>query len=75
MESHSAGAIAIWNMINKSPHLFKAAVLKYPFLDVLNSLIDPNDPLAASDHAEFGNPLISKRAFREIESISPYDNI
>ncbi len=51
LESHSAGAITVWNMINKSPHLFKAVVMKYPFLDVLNTLIDPNDPLSASDHA------------------------
>jgi protease II len=37
--------------MNKSPHLFKGVVMNYPFLDVLNTLLDPNDPLAASDHA------------------------
>ena len=51
LQSHSAGAIAVWNMLNKAPHLFKAVVMNYPFLDVLNTLLDPNDPLAASDHA------------------------
>lgn len=75
LQSHSAGAIAVWNLINKSPHLFKAVVLNYPFLDVLNTLLDEADPLAASDHAEFGNPIIDKKSFRVIESISPYENI
>jgi protease II len=51
MESHSAGAIAVWNMLNKAPHLFKAVVLNYPFLDVLNTLLDPTDALSSSDHA------------------------
>ncbi len=51
-------------MINKAPHLFKAVIMNYPFIDVLNTLLDPNDALSASDHAEFGNPLTSKKAFR-----------
>ena len=49
--SHSAGAITVWNAVNRNPHLYKAAVMVYPFLDVLSALLDSSKPLSQSDYA------------------------
>ena len=47
----SAGAVTVWNELNRHPSLYKAAVLVYPFLDVLTSLLDDKLPLSISDYA------------------------
>jgi oligopeptidase B len=39
------------------PDLFRACILDFPFLDVLNSLLDENLPLSATDYLELGNPV------------------
>ncbi|GJS00003.1 peptidase S9A, prolyl oligopeptidase [Tanacetum coccineum] len=36
----------------------RAAILKVPFLDSCNTLLDPNLPLIVLDYQEFGNPQI-----------------
>ncbi|KAL1218505.1 hypothetical protein V5N11_001673 [Cardamine amara subsp. amara] len=71
---YSAGAILPAAAMNIHPSLFRAAILKVPFVDVLNTLSDSNLPLTLLDHEEFGNPDI-ETDFRSILSYSPYDNI
>ncbi|KFK41330.1 hypothetical protein AALP_AA2G115900 [Arabis alpina] len=71
---YSAGSILPAAAMNMHPSLFRAAILKVPFVDVLNTLSDPNLPLTLLDHEEFGNPKI-ETDFRSILSYSPYDNI
>ncbi|XP_050372148.1 uncharacterized protein LOC126790059 isoform X1 [Argentina anserina] len=71
---NSAGGLLIGATINMYPDLFRAAILKVPFLDVCNTLMDPNLPLTILDYEEFGNPQI-KSQFEYIMSYSPYDNI
>uniref|UniRef100_A0A803RAL8 Prolyl endopeptidase n=2 Tax=Cannabis sativa TaxID=3483 RepID=A0A803RAL8_CANSA len=56
------------------PKLFRAAILKVPFLDICNTLLDDNLPLTILDYEEFGNPQIQSQ-FEYIQSYSPYDNI
>ena len=73
--SHSAGAITAWNAIHRKPHLYKGTILRFPFLDVLSNLLDPSQPLSNSDYNEFGNPVSSKKAYQEIQTFSPYENI
>ncbi|KAL0396885.1 UNVERIFIED_CONTAM: Dipeptidyl aminopeptidase BI [Sesamum calycinum] len=60
--------------VNMHPQLFRAAILKVPFLDVLNTLLDPNLPLTTLDYEEFGNPQ-TKCCFDYILKYSPYNNI
>ncbi|MFQ6637469.1 hypothetical protein Gotur_013459 [Gossypium turneri] len=70
----SAGCLLIGAALNMYPNLFHAAILKVPFLDILNSLLDPSLPLTMLDYEEFGNPGI-KSEFECISSYCPYKNI
>ncbi|KAK8604288.1 hypothetical protein V6N13_099235 [Hibiscus sabdariffa] len=70
----SAGCLLIGAALNMFPNLFRAAILKVPFLDILNSLLDPTLPLTILDYEEFGNPQI-KDQFECILSYSPYENV
>ncbi|XP_048228684.1 protease 2 isoform X3 [Ricinus communis] len=70
----SAGGLLVGAAINMNPNLFCAAILKVPFLDVCNTLLDPSLPLTILDYEEFGNPRIQSQ-FDCIRSYSPYDNI
>ncbi|WJX63288.1 hypothetical protein P8452_48195 [Trifolium repens] len=70
----SAGGLLVGAAMNMYPQLFRAAILKVPFLDVCNTLLDPSLPLTILDYEEFGNPQIQSN-FDSIFSFSPYDNI
>ncbi|XP_061976902.1 uncharacterized protein LOC133698042 [Populus nigra] len=70
----SAGGLLVGAAINMNPDLFRAAILKVPFLDACNTLLDPSLPLTLLDYEEFGNPQIQSQ-FESILSYSPYDNI
>nr|XP_028953994.1 uncharacterized protein LOC114822953 [Malus domestica] len=71
---HSAGGLMVASAINQSPYLFKAAILKFPFLDATNTLHSPILPLTAADYEEFGYPG-DIDDFHAIRDYSPYDNI
>ncbi|KAF3785068.1 Dipeptidyl aminopeptidase BI [Nymphaea thermarum] len=70
----SAGGLLLGAAINMFPDLFCAAILKVPFLDVCNTLLDPSLPLTVLDYQEFGDPRIPKE-FETILECSPYENI
>ncbi|XP_057996268.1 uncharacterized protein LOC110643906 [Hevea brasiliensis] len=70
----SAGGLLVGAAINMDRNLFCAAILKVPFLDICNTLLDPSLPLTLLDYEEFGNPQIQSH-FEYILSYSPYDNI
>ncbi|QCD81689.1 uncharacterized protein LOC114179905 isoform X2 [Vigna unguiculata] len=71
---YSAGGLLVASAINRSPDLFRAAVLKVPFLDATNTLLYPILPLTAADYEEFGYPG-DLDDFLAIREYSPYDNI
>ncbi|OEL30439.1 Protease 2 [Dichanthelium oligosanthes] len=71
---YSAGGLLVASAINTRPDLFRAAVLKVPFLDVCNTLLHPILPLTAIDYEEFGFP-VDHEEFVAIRKYSPYDNI
>ncbi|KAH7688997.1 Peptidase S9A prolyl oligopeptidase protein [Dioscorea alata] len=70
----SAGGLLVGATINKYPDLFCAAILKVPFLDIANTMLDPCLPLTILDYDEFGDPDVQEE-FETIHSYSPYDNI
>ena len=54
--------------------IFGLSMKQVPFLDICNTLLDPNLPLTVLDYEEFGDPRVLKE-FETIRSYSPYDNI
>ncbi|KAL3616466.1 hypothetical protein CASFOL_039856 [Castilleja foliolosa] len=71
---YSAGGLLVASAINTCPDLFRAAILKVPFLDPSNTLLLPILPLTPEDYEEFGYPG-DIEDFRAIREYSPYDNI
>ncbi|KAL5557164.1 hypothetical protein UlMin_039400 [Ulmus minor] len=71
---YSAGGLLVASAINSYPDLFRAAVLKVPFLDATTTLLYPILPLTAADYDEFGYPW-DIDDFHAIREYSPYDNI
>lgn len=71
---YSAGGLLVASAINCCPDLFRAAVLKVPFLDPSNTLVYPILPLTPMDYEEFGYPG-DVEDFEAIRKYSPYENI
>ncbi|KAG1327452.1 putative protease 2 [Cocos nucifera] len=70
----SAGGLLVGATINLYPDLFCAAILKVPFLDICNTMLDRSLPLTILDYDEFGDPR-NQDDYEMIRSYSPYDNI
>nr|XP_033792700.1 prolyl endopeptidase-like [Geotrypetes seraphini] len=71
----SAGGVLAGALCNSSPELMKAVSLKAPFLDVLNTMLDPLLPLTVEEQEEWGNPLSDENYLDYIKSYCPYQNI
>lgn len=70
----SAGGLLVGACVTMRPDLFKAAICKVPFLDVVTTMSDPNIPLTALEYDQWGNPM-EREHFEYMLSYSPYDNI
>jgi oligopeptidase B len=70
----SAGGLLMGAVLNMRPELFHAAIAKVPFVDALNTMLDPTLPLTISEYEEWGNPE-EKEYYNYICSYSPYDNV
>ncbi len=70
----SAGGLLMGAVTNMRPDLFKGVVADVPFVDVLNTMLDPSLPLTVIEYEEWGNPHEEEYYFY-IKSYSPYDNV
>ncbi|HYE14970.1 MAG TPA: S9 family peptidase [Pyrinomonadaceae bacterium] len=70
----SAGGLLMGAVTNMRPDLFRVVVSYVPFVDVVNTMLDPTLPLTIQEYLEWGNPN-EKEAYQYIKSYSPYDNI
>src|SRR5699024_11008894 len=59
---------------NLAPESFKALVAEVPFVDTLNTILDPSLPLTVIEWEEWGNPVESAEAYAYMKSYSPYEN-
>jgi len=70
----SAGGLLMGAIVNMRPELFKAVVVHVPFVDVINTMLDPTIPLTVIEYEEWGNPNILKE-YKYMKTYSPYDNV
>jgi oligopeptidase B len=71
----SAGGLLVGATLNLRPDLFRAAIAKVPFVDVINTISDPTLPLTAIEWEEWGNPISNQTEYEYMKSYSPYDNV
>lgn len=71
----SAGGELMAAVMNRAPELWGAVVAHVPFVDVLQTMLDPTLPLTPIEWPEWGNPIESKEAFELIRGYSPCDNL
>jgi len=71
----SAGGLLMGAVVNRRPDLFKAVISHVPFVDVLNTMLDPSLPLTAGEWEEWGDPIRSKEHYDYIKSYCPYQNL
>jgi oligopeptidase B len=71
----SAGGLLLAHIANEHPQLFKAMILKVPFVDVLTSMLDTTLPLTVHEFDEWGDPASDKQVFDYMLSYDPYRNI
>ena len=74
IQGASAGGLLMGAVLNLRPDLFCACVAQVPFVDALNTMLDPSIPLTAPEYEEWGNPN-EPQYFDYIRSYSPYDNV
>ena len=74
IQGGSAGGLLIGATINMRPDLFCAAHAAVPFVDVMNTMLDPTIPLTVIEYEEWGNPN-DPVYYEYMKSYSPYDNV
>ena len=71
----SAGGLLMGAVANLAPDRFRAIVAQVPFLDALNTILDPSLPLTVIEWEEWGNPVASADVYFYMKSYSPYENV
>ncbi|HSP34003.1 MAG TPA: prolyl oligopeptidase family serine peptidase, partial [Thermoanaerobaculia bacterium] len=70
----SAGGLLMGAVTNMRPDLFRAVVAYVPFVDVIDTMLDPTLPLTTQEYIEWGNPN-EKAAYAYMKSYDPYSNV
>jgi len=74
IEGGSAGGLLMGAVTNLRPDLFRAVVSHVPFVDVLNTMLDPTLPLTVGEYEEWGNPQRAEDYFL-MKSYCPYTRL
>lgn len=64
------GAVA-----NLAPGTFAGVVAEVPFVDALNTILDPSLPLTVIEWDEWGDPLHNPEVYAYMKSYTPYENV
>ncbi|MGG7598972.1 S9 family peptidase [Pseudomonas sp. WC1] len=70
----SAGGLLMGAVLNLRPELFRCAIAEVPFVDVLNTMLDPELPLTVTEYDEWGNPE-EPEVYARIKAYAPYENV
>ena len=71
----SAGGMLMGAVATMRPDLFAGVVAEVPFVDVLNTMLDPTLPLTPPEWPEWGNPIEDAEAYRRIKRYAPYESV
>jgi oligopeptidase B len=71
----SAGGLLMGAVANLAPAAFTGIVAQVPFVDALNSILDPSLPLTVTEWEEWGDPLHDPAVYEYMKSYTPYENV
>ena len=71
----SAGGLLMGAVVNLAPGAFAGIVAHVPFVDALNTILDPTLPLTVTEWEEWGDPLHDPEVYAYMKSYTPYENI
>jgi oligopeptidase B len=71
----SAGGLLMGAVVNMAPDAFAGIVAQVPFVDALNTILDPSLPLTVTEWEEWGDPLHNADVYAYMKSYSPYENV
>jgi oligopeptidase B len=71
----SAGGLLMGAVANLAPSAFAGMVAQVPFVDALNSILDPSLPLTVTEWEEWGDPLHDPAVYAYMKSYTPYENV
>jgi oligopeptidase B len=74
VEGESAGGLLVGAVLNRRPDLCKAAVLRSPFVDLINTMSDEALPLTVQEFRQWGNPR-EKAEYDYMKTYCPYSNL
>lgn len=70
----SAGGLLMGAVTTMRPDLFKAVIASVPFVDALNTMLDPTLMYTTQEYLEWGNPN-EKVYYEYMKSYDPYTNV
>jgi oligopeptidase B len=71
----SAGGLLMGAAVNIAPSAFAGVVAQVPFVDTLNTILDPSLPLTVTEWEEWGDPLHDPSVYSYMKSYTPYENV
>ncbi|MEU6999939.1 S9 family peptidase [Nonomuraea sp. NPDC046570] len=71
----SAGGLLMGAVANLAPEAFAGVVAEVPFVDALNTILDPSLPLTVIEWDEWGDPLHNPDVYAYMKSYTPYENV
>jgi len=74
IEGRSAGGLLVGASMVMRPELFRTVIAGVPFVDIMNTMVDPSIPLTTPEWKQWGNPN-QRVHFDNMLKYSPYDNI
>ena len=74
IEGGSAGGLLIGAVLNMRTELFRVALMRVPFVDVVNTMLDESLPLTVGEFEEWGNPKI-RAHYDYMKTYCPYTNL
>ncbi|HSZ40590.1 MAG TPA: S9 family peptidase [Trebonia sp.] len=71
----SAGGLLMGAIANLAPGALAGIVAQVPFVDALDSILDPSLPLTVTEWEEWGDPLHDPAVYAYMKSYTPYENV